>query len=253
MELEPRTTAPAHATGAVEFVSLAAVDGDTTFQLRDAADVSALAASIGRLGQLVPLEVRALPAAEGVPGRYQVVCGFRRLAALRLLLRERVLVRVHRGLSEEDAWALALSQALLAEPLDRAALETLRARRGAGEGAASWAEELVDEALVRAPVDPEVRERFLAFLSGGEPASVSEPGADADSGADSGASAGEEEVEVTPEELAHDLAARLYQVNADLAVAYEAWADLPAEGRRMIVEQARWIAGILPGLEEEDP
>ena len=34
MELEPRTTAPAHATGAVEFVPLAAISDDGTFRLR---------------------------------------------------------------------------------------------------------------------------------------------------------------------------------------------------------------------------
>jgi ParB-like chromosome segregation protein Spo0J len=279
MELEPRTTAPAHATGAVEFVPLASIAADTTYQLREDGDVSALAASMGRLGQLVPLEVRPIlrDADDGPAGgeqgelpRYQLVCGFRRLAALRLLVRERALVRVHRTLSEDDAWAMALGQALLSEPLDRPALEALRERLAAS-GAAPWAEELVDEAIVRAPIDPELRERFYAFLSEGEEAAAPEAGAEAESeagaeseaesvggwytdsaagaGADSGA--GDEE-EVTPDELADDLAARLYQVNADLAVAYGSWAELPEEGRRMIVEQARWIAELLPRLEGDE-
>ena len=62
MELEPRTTAPAHATGAVEFVALEDVSGDATFRLRDEGDVGPLAASMGRLGQLVPIELRPLAA-----------------------------------------------------------------------------------------------------------------------------------------------------------------------------------------------
>src|SRR5215208_156731 len=166
MELEPRTTAPAHATGAVEFVSLADLDEDATFRLREPGDVAALAASIGRLGHLVPIELRPLPGLTPEdPPRYQVVAGFRRLAALRLLARERVLARVHEALDDDDAWGIALAQALLGEPLRAEELERLRARLG-GTRAATWADELVDEALVRAPVEPERREAFLAFLTG---------------------------------------------------------------------------------------
>src|SRR5262245_31909548 len=101
MDLEPRTTAPSHATGAVEFVSLAEIAPDTTFRLREEGDVAALAGSLGRLGQLVPVELRPLPGApEGGP-RWQVVAGFRRLAALRMLMRGRVLARLHGPMSEE--------------------------------------------------------------------------------------------------------------------------------------------------------
>jgi hypothetical protein len=288
MELEPRTSAPAHATGAVEFVDLASIDGDATFRLREEGDVSALAASLGRLGQLVPLEVRPLPGANGATPRYQLVAGFRRMAALGMLRRERALARVHEEFSDEDAWGLALAQALLTEPLDRAAVAAL-GQRLAASGAAPWAEELLDEALVRAPVEPELRERFFEFLgtpaaegaapgpsddvgldgepttgdegylaaldgspAGGEPVGAPRkdavPDAEEASGPETGE--GDETVEVTPEELAADLAVRLYEVNTDLALAWESWADLPLEGRRAIIEQARWIAGLLPRLEE---
>ena len=274
MELEPRTTAPAHATGAVEFVSLAEVDDDATFRLREPGELSALAASIGRLGHLVPVELRPLPGlGEDDPPRYQVVAGFRRLAALRLLARERVLARVHEALDDDDAWAIALAQALLGEPLRAEELERLRARL-AGTRAAGWADELVDEALVRAPVDPERREAFLAFLSGAAPPpppvpaseADAEPPPEGDEGAEGEAAEDAEEaeevtevaeagpppeegpVEVTPEELAEDLALRLSEVVQDLAVAFEAWADLPAEGRRTIVEQARYVAELYPHL-----
>ena len=46
-----------------------------------------------------------------------------------------------------------------------------------------------------------------------------------------------------------DLAARLYQVSADLSLAYEVWGDLPARGRLDILGQIRWIADLLPHLE----
>jgi ParB-like chromosome segregation protein Spo0J len=286
MELEPRTTAPAHATGAVEFVSLADVDDDATFQLRELGDLAALAASIGRLGHLVPVELRPAPGlGPEDPPRYQVVAGFRRLAALRLLARERVLARVHANLDDDDAWAIALAQALLGEPLRAAELETLRARL-AGTRAGGWADELVDEALVRAPVEPEQREAFLAFLSGRElPAPVVPASADDEPDVDelgAGSAApvsplhaqrGEAEdqdqvsplhaqrgegsgegpvdegpVEVTPDELASDLAVKLSDVVQDLAVAFESWDDLPEDGRRVILEQARYVAELYPHL-----
>jgi len=250
VDLEPRTTAPAHATGAVAFVALSEIAADPSFRLREEGDVSALAASIGRLGQLVPVELREIPGAEGGP-RYQVVAGFRRLAALRMLLRDRALARVHAGLSDEDAWSIALVQALLGEPLVEADLRVLGERIAAAT-LPPWAEELVDEALVRAPVDPLVRERFLEFLGGpAVPAAAEEPDEGAGSEGDEAGEA-EEEVEVTPEELAEDLAARLWELNQDLAVAAEAWKDLPREGRRRVLEQARYVAQLYPILARDE-
>lgn len=265
MELEPRTTAPAHATGAVAFVPVSAIADDATFRLRDEGDVGALAASIGRLGQLAPVELRPAPGTDGEP-RYQVVAGFRRLAALRMLMRERVLARVHERLDDEDAWALALTQALVTEPLDAASLEALRARL-ASVRVAPWAGDLVDEALVRAPVDPAQREAFLAFFRGEAlPAPEGGAGEDEDAllereleadevEAAAAARAPEDDVEVTevtPEELADDLARKMWEVNQDLALAADSWRDLPEEGRRMILEQARWAASLLPHLEETE-
>lgn len=267
MELEPRTSAPAHATGAVAFLPLVAVGDDATFQVRPEGDVAQLAASIGRLGQLSPIELRPDPAA---PGRYQVIAGFRRLAALRMLMRERVLARVHERLDDADAWGIALGQALLTEPLGGEALAALR-QRLADTGVAPWADELVDEARVRAPIEPELRERFFAFLEAGAPAAApAEPPA----GAPTGSPTPEEdsalereleadeaerevreppreaaEVEVTPDELADDVARRLWELNQDLALAAEAWTELPEEGRRQILVQARWLALLLPQLE----
>lgn len=245
MELEPRTAAPRQLTGAVEYVPLDSIAEDVTFRLREEGDVSALAASLGRIGQLVPVELRPLPGAGAGGPRYQLVAGFRRVEALRCLLREQVLARVHPALDDEDAWGIALCEALLREPLDGPALEALRERL-AQSRVAPWAEELLDEALVRAPVAPEQREAFFAFLRGEPP-----PGRPTGPGGDEAGDDGET-VEVTPEELAAELSRRMYEVNADLALASEAWAHLPADGRREILEQARYVAALLPHLERED-
>ena len=235
MELEPRTAAPSHATGAVVFLPLAALDEDVTFRLREEGDVAALASSIGRLGQLAPIEVRPVP---GAPERYQVVAGFRRVAALRLLVRERALARVHERLDDEDAWALAVAEPLLGEPLLASELEALR-RALAGSPLARWADELVDAALARAPVDPPQRERFVEYLRAAEAARAEEA-----------ARAAGAPVEMTAEELAEDVGRRMWEVNQDLSVAAESWAELPAQGRRAILEQARWVAALLAHLEE---
>jgi ParB-like chromosome segregation protein Spo0J len=230
----------------VEYVPLDAIADDVTFRLREEGDVSALAASLGRSGQLVPVELRPLAGAvEGAP-RYQLVAGFRRVEALRCLLREQVLARVHPRLDDEDAWGIALCEALLQEPLDAGALEALRARLHEAQ-LAPWADELVDEALVRAPVTPDQREAFFAFLRG-EPLPVQEQA----EGASEGTAAQEETVEITPEELAAELATAMYEVNADLALASEAWEHLPEEGRRAIVEQARYVAALLPHLKLDE-
>jgi hypothetical protein len=180
--------------------------------------------------------------------RYQVVAGFRRLAALRMLVRDRALARVHDELSDEDAWSVALVQALLGEPLVEADLRVLGERIAAAE-LPPWAEDLVDEALVRAPVDPLVRERFLEFLGG--PAASEVERDEAAGSAEPGAEAADEEIEVTPEELAGELATRLWELNRDLAVAAEAWKDLPREGRRRVLEQARYVAELYPILVRE--
>jgi ParB family chromosome partitioning protein len=255
--LEPdlRIVAPAHATGAVEFVELGDISPDESFRLRADGDVTLLATSLGRLGQLSPVELRPWPGAGSDGPRWQVVAGFRRLAAVRLLARERVLSRVHGELADEDAWGLALAEALLREPLAARDLEALRERLRAS-GVAPWADELVDEALVRAPLEVEVRERFYAFLRGEDASVCPEP---FDSGRGEAAayardrlreaeSKDDAPLEVTADELAQDLSARLSALNQDLALAFEAWSEVPPEGRRAIVEQARYISELMPFL-----
>lgn len=256
---ELRTSAPEHATGAVVFVPLEEIAADEAFRLRPEGDVTMLAASIGRLGQLAPVELRPWPGAASDGPRWQVVAGFRRLAALRLLFRDRVLARLHGPLGDDDAWGLALSHALVSEPLSAADLEALRARLEASR-AAPWALELLDEALVRAPVAADLRERFFEFLRGPLPEARGEEddGGGEERAAESTpapAATGEgggEEVEVDAEEFARDLALRLADLNQDLAAAYGAWQELPPEGRRLLMAQVRYVADLLPYLEDAE-
>jgi ParB-like chromosome segregation protein Spo0J len=246
VEHVPRNTAPAHATGTVEFVPFAAIVDDVTFRLREEGDVSALAASIGRLGQLAPVELRALPDAAPEAPRYQVVAGFRRLAALRMLFRERVLARIHEHLEDDDAWALTLGEALLTAPLAPAELEAVRVRL-AETGVAPWADELAEDALFR-ETPPEGEGEGEAEA---EPQSESESEAEARL-AEEEPEEQEQTVEMTPEELGDELAARLYEVNQDLALAFESWKDLPPQSRRLVLEQARYVVELFPHLLRED-
>ncbi|MBI5068678.1 MAG: ParB N-terminal domain-containing protein [Deltaproteobacteria bacterium] len=254
MGSEIRTSAPAHATGAVVFVSLDEIAEDQAFRLRPEGDTALLAASMGRLGQLTPVELRPWPGAASEGPRYQVVAGFRRLAGLKLLLRDRVLARVHASLSDEDAWGLALVHALTGEPLSEEDLQALRHRLLAG-GQAPWAQELIDEARVRAPLPPEQRERFYEFLDGPLPARAEEEGGgeEAPTAAPTPTDASADQVEeVAADDFAEDLAIRMSELNQDLATAYAAWSDLPPSGRRLILSQARYVAELLPYLEDAE-
>jgi orotate phosphoribosyltransferase len=197
-----------------------------------------------------------------------------------------VLARVHAELPDGDAWALALAHALLAEPLSVAELEALRARLAA-EGVARWAGELIDEAIARAPLAPELRERFFEFVKGPlapvverfgeeEPAgappaadgapvplpapgpAAPPPGAPDSARAEQTAAAvpapdEEQVVEVDPEELLRSLTLRLHEANQELAAAAEGWRELPLDARRAVLVQARYVVDLFPLLEEGPP
>ena len=194
----------------MEHVPLDEISPDATFRLREPGDVSQLAVAIGRLGQLTPVELRPLPAGTGAGERYQVVAGFRRMEALRLLQRERVLARVHPSLADDDAWALALAGPLFSEPWSPAALAAIAGRVRAH---LPWA----------AP----------AASSAPSPGARPRPAAD-------------------PAALAHGLAVRAYELNGEVAAAYEGWGALPAEGRRLVLEQLRYLVRMFPLLEKEN-
>jgi ParB-like chromosome segregation protein Spo0J len=146
--------------GGFETLPLTQIEDDATFRLRPEGDVAGLAQSIARSGQLVPIEVRLRG-----PGRWQLVAGFRRVAALKLLRREKVLARLHDDLGDEEALALALVDDLAHRVLSREELEALRGdlqRRG-WYGAA--AQEAVERALGEAPPPPEPEELDLDVFS----------------------------------------------------------------------------------------
>lgn len=122
------------------YLPLASVLDDATFRLRTPGDVSSLAQSIAQAGQLFPIEVRRV--GEG----FQLLTGFRRVQALHLLHRDRVLARVHEGLSDDAAAMLAAADTLDTEPLGRDELVALREKyRGLG-----WSTPALEELLARA-------------------------------------------------------------------------------------------------------
>jgi len=202
----------------VEHVPLEEIAADPTFRLRDPGDVADLAVSMGRLGQLAPVDLRPLPSSpDGEGKRWQVVTGFRRMEALRLLQRERVLARVHPRLPDEDAWALALSGPLFGEPWAAADLDALAVRVSAS---LPWAEPALAAARKRASSSPAPRR------------TSPEPPRD-------------------PAAFARQMAVRTYDLNRELAGAFEAWPAIPLEARALVLTQLRYLVRLLPMLERE--
>lgn len=223
----------------MEHVPLEEISADATFRLREPGDVAELAVSIGRLGQLAAVDLRPLPAdaAGGEGKRWQVVAGFRRMEALRLLQRERVLARVHARLPDDDAWALALSGPLFGEPWSAADLDAVV---GKVRTFLPWAEPALAAARRRA--SPR--------------GAASEPTADKAAKAAEAARKPAPEPSAAPPDpaaLARLLAVRAYDLNREMAAAFEKWPDLPAEGRAQVLTQLRYLARLLPLLEKEKP
>ncbi len=212
-------------------VAIDEIAPDATFRLRPEGDVSELAASIGRLGQLAPVAVRRLPGGEG---KLQVVAGFRRLAALRLLQRERVLVEIHEGLRDDDAWAMALAGVLLEKPLAPAELAELEPVVRAHLPWAAGALEAV-RARAAGPAAPPASRAAPAAATSPAPANPS------------GGRPGSQD----PAAFVHALAVEAFALNQELARAYEAWDALPREGRALLLTQLRWLGQLLPLLERE--
>lgn len=202
--------AGAPSTAGATLLPLSQLEDDATFRLRPEGDVTGLAQSLAREGQLFPVEVRLR-----APGRWQLVTGFRRVAALRLLRREKVLARLHDSLGDEEALALALADDLAREGLERVEIEALRDRlRERGWWSAS-AQEIIERALGEAPLPPEPEEIDLDVFS-------------------------------------RELSERLAELSADLASAQEAWGDVEADVREAIRVQLRYVRDLLPFLEEPD-
>jgi len=212
----------------VEHVPLEEIAADATFRVRAPGDVAELAVSMGRLGQLDPVDLRPLPAesAEGPGKRWQVVAGFRRMEALRLLQREKVLARVYPSLADGDAWALALAAPLFGEPWTAADLDAIAVRVRAS---LPWAEPILAAARRRAAGRGGSASTATSAPSR-EPAAV---------------------LRRDPNAFAHNLAIRAYELNQELAAAFDGWTAIPPEGRKLVLAQLRYLARLLPMLEGE--
>ncbi|WP_223633580.1 ParB/RepB/Spo0J family partition protein [Corallococcus sp. EGB] len=186
------------------------LDEDTTFRLRDEGDVSELATDLARLGQLFPVDVR--PRGEE---RYQLICGFRRVAALRFLKRDQVQVRVHEELSDEDALLLSLAEAIHASPVEH---DVLAAKR----------ESLESEGRLTAPVR-DMLEKALATEETLAPEGVEE--------------------EVDADELAADVVQRIGALNQDLSLLADVFAALDESRRAELLMQLRYSAQLVVYLE----
>ncbi|MBJ6764034.1 ParB N-terminal domain-containing protein [Myxococcaceae bacterium JPH2] len=180
------------------------------FRLRPEGDISGLATDIARLGQLFPVDVR--PVGED---RYQLVCGFRRVAALRFLKRDEVQARVHEHLSDEDALLLSLAEAIHSEPLD---LEVLEAKR----------EALESEGRLTAPVR-DMLEKALATDESLAPEGVEE--------------------EVDADELAGEVAQRMGALNQDLSLLADVFAALDESRKAELLMQLRYASELVAYLE----
>jgi ParB family transcriptional regulator, chromosome partitioning protein len=195
--------APAH-------IPLARIDEDITFQIRPEGDLSALATDLARLGQLFPVDVRFKP-----PDRFQVICGFRRVAALRFLKRDRVLARLHTDLSDEDALLMALASAIHATPVEPEALEAKRAQLEAEGRLTPMARDMLEKALAT--------EDSLA------PETVEE--------------------EVDADELAQEATQRLVDINQDLALLADVFSDLDETRKQELLTQLRYSSDLVAWLE----
>jgi ParB family transcriptional regulator, chromosome partitioning protein len=196
--------APAH-------IPLDRIDEDTTFQIRAVGELSALATDLARLGQLLPVDVRFKP-----PDRFQIISGFRRVAALRFLKRDRVLARLHTDLSDEDALLMALASAIHASPVSEEDLRAQRARLETEGRLTPIARDMLDKAL--APDDslaPELVEQ-----------------------------------EVDADELAVEATQRLVDINQDLALLADVFPDLDETRKQELLTQLRYSSDLVAWLEK---
>lgn len=205
---EPLLRRPIHVEQAL--VALDQIDADDAFRLRPPGEVTALAEDLARLGQVFPVDVRT----QGE--RFQLVCGFRRVEALRFLQRDKVLARIHTDLSDDDALLVALADAIHAQPASAEELDELR-RRLAEEGRlGAAASEMIARALgERGELGPE----------------------------------GPEE-EIDADELASSVTTVLADANQDLALLVPVFGALDDDRKAELLTQLRYAAELVAYLEE---
>jgi hypothetical protein len=191
------------------------LDDDATFRFRPAEeldDVAALATDIARLGQIFPIDVRLVP-----PDRLQIVTGFRRVAALKFLQREKVVARLHTELSDADALLMALASAIHSRAVDVEALAALKARLESSGALTPAARDMLAKALA---ADDEL-----------SPENVEE--------------------EVDADELAADVTVRLAQCNQDLSLLADVFDQLDDEKRDALMTQLKYSIDLVAFLESK--
>lgn len=190
-------------------IPLDRVDEDDTFQVRPLGELSGLATDIARLGQLFPVDVRLRP-----PDRFQIISGFRRVAALRFLQRDRVLARLHTDLSDEDALHMALAAAIHAEPVTDEELTALRERLESEHRLSAATRDMIEKALAQGDE--------LA------PENVEE--------------------EVDADELADDVTLRLGEINQDLALLADVFSQLDDQRKEELLRQLGYSSELVAFL-----
>lgn len=195
-------------------IPLHRLDDDDTFRFRPLGDVSPLATDLARLGQLFPIELRLKP-----PDRFQVITGFRRVAALKLLQRDKVLARLHTDLSDDEALLLALAEAVHSRAVTREELALARERLERDRRLSPAVRDMLDKAL--------------ADDDGLAPEHVDE----------------EPSEEVDADELAADATVRLSAINQDLALLADVFKDLEPARRDALIEQLKYSAQLVEWLE----
>ena len=196
-------------------IPLDRIDDETAFMVRNPGeleDVAGLATDIARLGQLFPIDVRLVP-----PDRFQVITGFRRVAALRFLQREKVLARLHTDLSDSDAMLMSLASAIHSKNVGLEALTAIKAA--------------LDES---GRMTPSARDMLAKALSSGDdlsPESVEE--------------------EVDADELAADVTMRLGQANQDLSLLADVFEELDESRREELLKQLRYSSELVAFLESK--
>ncbi|MFT3707486.1 MAG: ParB/RepB/Spo0J family partition protein [Archangium sp.] len=196
-------------------IPLERVDEDTAFLVRDGEqleDVAALATDIARLGQLFPIDVRLVP-----PDRFQIITGFRRVAALRFLQREKVLARLHTNLSDSDATLMSLASAIHSKNVGADSLAAVKAA--------------LEESGRLTPPARDMLEKALATEDNLAPEEVEE--------------------EVDADELAADVTMRLGQCNQDLSLLADVFSDLDDQRREELLKQLRYSVDLVAFLESK--
>lgn len=186
------------------------LEDESAYRLRPEGDVSGLATDIARLGQLFPVDVRPRGGE-----RYQLVCGFRRVAALRFLKRDAVQARVHTDLSDEDALLMSLAEAIHATPVEPEVLEAKRDQLEAQGRLSAAVADMLAKALA---TDDELA-----------PEGVEE--------------------EIDADELASDVSQRLGTINQELSLLADVFTSLDESRRAELLMQLRYSSELVAYLE----